>query len=92
MSGISLLSDYVFLLLIYLPPGIVFIYCIYWIIKKIASCCCYCRATKQKHTETTETYILSPDTNDTFADRVMNPDKYHEHHVSAVPSDCESQK
>ena len=90
MSGINLFSDIAFLFLIYLPPGIVFIYCIYWIIKKFASCCFYCRPTKQKQTETTEVYVSSLDVNDTFADRVMNPDKYDEHHVSTVQSDCES--
>ena len=89
MSGISSFSPYgdINLLLMYLPPGIVFIYCIFWIIKKYASCCSYCRPNKQKLAEVTEEYTLSIDDNDTFADRVMNPDKYDEHHVSNVQSD-----
>ena len=44
----------------------------------------YFRATKQKQTDTTEEYILSLDDNDTFADHVMNPDKYDKRHVSTV--------
>ena len=88
ICGISLSSeyDYINLFLIYLPAGVVFIYCIYWIIKKITSCCFYCRPIKQKQTETNDEYILRLDDDDTFADRVMNPDEYDEHHVSDVQS------
>ena len=86
ISGISLSSEYGYinLFFIYLPPGVASIYCIYWIMKKIASCCFYCRPIKQRQTETNEEYILSLDDNDTFADRVMNPHEYDERHVSTV--------
>ena len=86
LSGISLSSEYGYinLYLIYLPPGVASIYCIYWIMKKIASCCFYCRPIKQKQTETNEEYILPLDDNDTFADRVMNPHEYDERHVNTV--------
>ena len=89
MSGISSFSDYGYinLFLIYLPQGIVFIYCIFWVIKKIASWCFYCRPIKQKPAEVTEEYILSLDDNETFADRVTNPDEYDELHVTDVQSD-----
>ena len=66
------------------PHLVALICCVYWIIKKIESCCLYCRASKQKQADTTEEYILSLDDNDTYADRVMNPDKYDERHVSTV--------
>ena len=70
--------------MIYLPQSVALICCIYW---GITSCCFYCRPIKQKQTETTEEYILPLDDDDTFADRVMNPDEYNEHHVSTVQSE-----
>ena len=82
-------TEFIYRLLItmYLPQLVVLIYCIYWTIQKIASCCFYCKPTKQKQTETTEEYILSLDVNDTFADRIMNPDEYDERHVSTLQSE-----
>ena len=71
----------------YLPQGVAFIYCIYWTIKKITNCCFYCSPIKQKHTETPEESILLQDNNDIFADRIMKPDEYDEHHVSTIQSE-----
>ena len=87
ISGISLSSENgggMIIFLMYLPPGVALLCCIYWIIKKIASCCFYCRPIKQRQTETNEEYILPLDDNDTFADRVMNPHEYDERHVNTV--------
>ena len=80
-------SGYRLLLVMYLPPLVAFIYCIYWIIKKFVNCWFHCRPIKQKHTVTTEENKTNLNVNDTFADRVMNPDEYDEYHVSTVRSE-----
>ena len=85
------ISDSAAFILLYFPSFIVILYCIYWIIKKVRCCCLYYKDTRRPHTDPIEEYIPSDsDLDDNlFADRVMNPDEYDEHHVSTAPYDHE---
>ena len=75
---------------IYFPSFIVILYCIYWIIKKVRCCCLYYKDTRRRsHTDPIEEYIPSDGDDNLFADHVMNPDEYDEHHVSTAPYDHE---
>ena len=68
---------------------IIFVYFIYWTIKKIRSCCCYCRA----HRLSSNTNTAAPDQidgavdddNDWIADRMINPQDYDEQHFPIAP-------
>ena len=85
-------STFACFILLYFPSFIVILYCIYWIIKKVRCCCLYYKDTRRSQTNPIDEYIPSDsDIDDNlFADRVMNPDEYDEHHVSTVPYDHES--
>ena len=78
------------IILLYFPSFIVILYCIYWIIKKVRCCCLYYKDTRRPHTDPIEEYIPSDSDDNLFADRVMNPDEYDEHHLSSEPYDHES--
>ena len=76
---------------LYFPSFIVILYCIYWIIKKVRCCSLYYKDTRRSQTNPIDEYIPSDSDIDdsSFADRVMNPDEYEEHHVSTAPYDHE---
>ena len=75
---------------LYFPSFIVILYCIYWIIKKVRCCCLYYKDTRRRpHTDPIEEYIPSDNDDNLFADRVINPDEYDEHHLSTAPYDHE---
>ena len=89
-SFISSSSFNVNIIPLYFPSFVVILYCIYWIIKKVRCCCLYYKDTRRPHTDPIEEYIPSDSDDNLFADRVMNPDEYDEHHVSTAPYDHES--
>ena len=65
---------------------IIFAYIIYWTIKKIRICCCYCRAHKLfSNTNTTATDGAVDNDNDWIADRMINPQDYDEQHFPVAP-------
>ena len=91
--SISFISFFFFIaniILLYFPSFIVILYCMYWIIKKVRSCCLYYKDTRRPQTDPIEEDIPSDSDDNLFADRIMNPDEYNEYHVSTVPYDYES--
>ena len=90
LFNFGLYFSYEGIILLYFPSFIVILYCIYWIIKKVRCCCLYYKDTRRRpHTDPIEEYIPSDSDDNLFADRVMNPDEYDEHHVSTAPYDHE---
>ena len=80
--------------IVYFSPSlffglIIFVYIVYWTIKKIISCCCYCRAHRlSSNTNTAATYQIDgvvDDNNDWIADRMINPQDYDEQHFPVAP-------
>ena len=62
---------------------IIFVYFIYWTIKKIRNCCCYCRAHRLSATDQIDGVV--DDKNDDIADRINNPQDYDEQHFPIAP-------
>ena len=68
---------------------IIFVYIIYWTIKKIRICCCYCRVHRlSSNTNTAATDQIDgvvDNDNDWIADRMINPQDYDEQHFPIAP-------
>ena len=85
-------SEVVFVVpIVYISSGlffglIIFVYFIYWTIKKIRSCCCYCRAhrlssnTNTAATDQIDGAVDNDNVIDWIADRMINPQDYDEQH------------
>ena len=81
--------SFIILTMMYIPEMAAVCYFLYWLSKKCQSCYKYCRPVRDANRyDLLAEESVSEDhnyDNDSFADRIINPDHYIEHHVGHFP-------